>query len=401
MLVTNFTAREQDEYLRTLVDDHSVKVTIRVTNLMHHGLTDISDKFLEGQIDFDLSKEESDRSGKVKLFDPEDTLELAPLNSEGYGKSLSKLIRVFYGVKGPRSLRWFEVPLMTGVIVSTKRTGHVVEVELQGKEVLAKRAIHGARTWAKGTLRRQVIVDTMKMVGENPSLVDVVNIPDRLASPLTLAKEEDAWAFLKTVTRGFSAPCHLYYDGRGVCRLVKITDTVPWRFRDGEGGSLITTPEATVDTLTNLVNRVVVTGQAANEKTAAPTGTAVAPKTFPYSPMNIQRNGVGMGFTERVDDSGVTTSAVANEKAATILNQKLARNILSASFQALPVPHLELRDKCRIQTEEGLGTYFYVTQMSIPLGVGAMTMGGTRPVTRPKSYLAKVPRAPIPKRKKK
>ncbi|MET7741975.1 hypothetical protein [Streptomyces sp. NPDC005385] len=284
---------------------------------------------------------------------------------------MDRMIKVIYSVKVPQMNAWVDIPLFCGPVISMDRDDDVINVEAQGKEVLAKGAGWNTFTRKKNTNKVNVIKDILKdLAGENK--FDFPELSNKLPSDYSLGRESIPWDSAKSLTSGLSR--QLFYDGRGYCRMRSLPGTPVFTFKSGDGGTVLTAPKLSYDS-SELKNVIQVKGGIPKGSKTAVNVYVAAPSTHPLSPQKLGRNGVPRRLLETIEDDTIRTKAEATEKAGTTLNDRLLQEV-SVSFDAMPIPFLEPGDLCRIQTEE-YATTFRLRQFSVSLVAGENMSVGT------------------------
>ena len=98
-----------------------------------------------GQVDFDAGGDTVDRSATVTMFDPDRLSGLDKEDPDSFVAYPALMVRITYSVlPAVDGSTWVHVPVFTGPIVKVDRNGSEIAVELQGKESLLRRAIHGS-----------------------------------------------------------------------------------------------------------------------------------------------------------------------------------------------------------------------------------------------------------------
>ena len=83
------------------------------------------------------------------------------------------------------------------------------------------------------------------------------------------------------------------------------------------------------------------------------------------NPYRLGRNGIGMAWTLSESDDNAKSKSAAVKSAEKKLEPKLDIPV-SASFSALPAPHLEIGDRCQLSTDT-VSFPFQFGSSSLPL----------------------------------
>jgi hypothetical protein len=365
MIPLRLTSAEKSALNKTLVGTHSVRVSVEVLDLSGNHIGDITDQLLSGQVNIDNTAAVT-RSCTLSILDVRRSLHFdsnAPTNGALY---VDRAIKVVYWVKAAGATDWVDIPVFYGPITSMDRTNEVVNIEAQGKEVLAQGAAWKVKTYKRGAYRVDVIRSILQdLTGEDPRKISLPDRGAKLPANLSIGRASIPWRVARRVGHGMNA--QLFYDGRGVARLRTRPTAAQFTFKSGDNGSVLSAPQVTYTT-ENLKNIVWVRGFGTLSVSKA------APRSHPLSPWNLGRNGVPRYLLDAVTDTTIRTRAEATKVANTRLHDALLESI-EVSFDAMTIPYLEPEDMVRVTTEDFSHT-FRLHQMSIPLVVGGnMTIG--------------------------
>lgn len=389
MLSLGLDADGMAAYLSTVGGHHQVRTIVRTLALDHQPTSDLSPRFIDGQVDLDCTAD-TWTSAALTLYDPARETGLVGADEYTFWTSAKTLVRAFIGVRAPgEDSQWVDVPVITGIITASRQKSEAVEIELQDKSALIRRAVHASRTWPKGTLIVDVVRDVLLMCGEDAAYINLGSAPVRTPTEVVLAGEDDAWKFIYNLGywlgyNGWTVP---YYDARGIARVRPLSGVNTHVFgADVQGpgrGLLLEHPKWDLDALSDdFATRVVVTGKAPDSGGAAPVGVASAPATYPLSPDSFRRGGVPLAWTKYIEDNAVTSAAAAQAAARAALESSLRQDRMAVSVQAMPLPHLEPWDRIRVQ-DGGTALEALLQKASTPLsGMGAATYGANRSISR-------------------
>lgn len=371
MFSTGLSAANLAAYTRGLADNHSIRVTLLIMDMSHNVLATInndSGMLRDGQVNVDKTSEIT-RSASLTLFDPDHTLGFdsnAPTDGSLF---LDRMIQIRYGVLSPEQYdQWVDVPIFTGPISRMSRTGHSVQLEMLGKEVLAKRPAWRTVSYGIGRKRRDVILDLMRNVGE--TRFNLSEWDKKTANVYNVYRETDVWTLAKRMAAGMT----FYYDGAGTLLLRPWMSRPIFTFSTGEKGNVTSDPDISYD-VDDVKNIVLVKGAIAKGASRPVEDTAYAPSSHPLSAQSLGRIGwdgkrYARHMPEIIEDSDLTTKAQCLERAETELARLLLGNV-NVGFDAIPAPHLELDDVVVLQGPITPLT-FALDKFSIPL-----TAGGT------------------------
>jgi hypothetical protein len=363
------TATQQGWLHSTLAGSHSIHITIQLLTLSGARVADLSSRLLEGQVNVDYSADVT-RNCTLQLLDPDRALSFETDSADEGAIYMDRMIRVIYSVKVPQMNDWVDIPVFCGPVVSMDRNEDVISIECQGKEVLSKGAAWRTFTRKKNTNKANVIKDILEdLSGENK--FDFPEVSSKLPSDYSLGRESIPWDSAKKLASGMSR--QLFYDGRGYCKMRSLPGTPVFTFKSGDGGTVTSTPQISYDS-SEMKNIIWVKGGVPKGSKTAVSVYVAADKSHPLSPSRLGRNGVPRYLLEVIEDDSIRSKTEAEEKAGTTLNDRLLQTV-EVAFDAMPIPHLEPGDMCRIQTDE-YATTFRLYQFSIPLHAeGTMSVG--------------------------
>lgn len=366
------------ELKRQLVSDHRMRITVRLSDLDGKGpVVDVSDKLIDGQVNLDATAETS-RAADLSLYDPGHGLGLDGRSPVAGGVFMDRLVACNYGVfvnELGTSGKWVEVPVFRGPITGLSRDGATLNLSCLGKEHLAKGAAWVSMGFGKGHDTVHAIKAILReRVGETS--FDFPDHGGRLADKLSLGRTTSCWEVCLRLAA--SLGMRLYYDGRGTCVLRDPPNDRSWNFRDGDGGSLLSTPSVAYD-ISNVINAVWVRGKKSKGKPQI-TARSIAPRHHPLSPWSIGYNGQPRYLVAELDNDHLRTKKAAQDVADRMLNASLEEAV-DVAFDALPVPHLDAGDLVRV--ESSIGAFnMRLRQASIPLNhTGTMSVGINKQVT--------------------
>lgn len=383
MLSLGLDTPGQRAFEATLGGTYHLRTQVRLLDLDGHEQADLSARLLDGQVNLDASADTT-RQATVTVDDPTHTLDL-DANAPGDGAMFAdRMLAITYGVfvEGlGRNGQWVDVPVFTGPISGLSRNGDSVELACLGKEVLAKGMTWRSLEFKKG----HNVLDAIKSILQDRAGEKSFDFPSsgsltkkRLGHKgLALARMSVPWDAAQTLAGSINA--QLYYDGAGRCVLRDSATQNAWTFKDGDGGTVLTRPDIAFD-LESLVNAVYVKGGKPKGSKHAATAVAVAPHDHPLSPYRLGRGGVPRYLATEVDNDNLKSKKDAQAAADRTLHQGLAEGV-SVSFDALPVPHLDVLDDVSVRVD-GLAVPFSFRTASIPLvHSGSMSVGSVKRVT--------------------
>lgn len=384
MISLGLSAAGQSALEATLASNHSVKIIVAVTDLLGNRVSDISDRLLTGQVDVDASAAVS-RTCLLTMLDPLKTLGFDSDSPDDGALWHNRMIKVYYGVKGPLITEWLYIPVFNGPITKLSRDDSIVSIECQGKELLALGIGWRPWTFKKGANRVQAIHDILaNNTGETK--FTFTDSTMKLASDYSLGRMTQAWHASRALAQG--GGFQLFYDGRGVAVLRNRNLNPIFVFKGGDGGMITSSPKVSFNT-DGVANMVYVKGGVPAGGKVAVEWTETAAANDSLSPWRLGRNGVPRYLIHVIEDDSIKSVAAAKALAKTTLAQMLLQHV-EVEFESMVNPLLEEYDTVRIDTSE-FSTNFVLTKFSIPLfaadGAG-MTIGYNkeRKINRGKFY---------------
>lgn len=369
-------------YLATLVTTHEMRAQVVLQTLDGKQVADLSTRLLDGQVDLDAAADTT-RAASLTLDDPDHSLHLdsdAPADGALF---VDRLVAITYGVYVTSLQKWIDVPIFVGPIATMSRDGSTVAISCLGKEHLAKGAAWQTMNLRKGTNTVDAIRRVLRERGGERRFDFPDDVKARLPRPgMTLSRLTQPWAVAQQLARSIDR--QLYYDGSGICRLRREPKSSAWTFTTGNGGTVLTQPQVRYD-LGTIVNAVVFTGGKPQGQKHPVKATAVAGRDHPLSPWRLGRKINDDDLIPRYLPVAIDNDKVRSEREATATAKaeldRLLRGGIEVTFDALPVPHLDVGDKCRVVTDD-LTFNFTLTKASIPLvHSGVMAVGANKRVT--------------------
>lgn len=377
MITLGLTAQDERLFNAGLAESHDIKIRAYILDLNHNHIEDVSDRFIDGQVNVDTSR---DVTHDLSITLADRGLMTFESGTFSTGSNYARyMIQVFYGVKSRSFPQWVWVPVFCGPIQSFSREEAVVTMTAQGKESLLRTKSWVNRAYVKGILKTALIEDILRKNGE--TRFEFPSWSTKTDRPVTLTPEKEVWPFLQSLAGSWGTG-RLTYDARGYARLFAYNfDASRWNFKGGQGGTLSTVPNLTYSVTEDFVNAARVYGPTPSGTTKQVFGEYVAPADNPLSPRMMARNGVPQYYAEIVRDANVTTNADAQKLAKALVDQSLMQTI-QVTFECLPVPTLEPWDVVTVTTSN-YSTPFLLNQFSLPLNdSNNMTVGFNSKVSR-------------------
>ena len=378
------SAADYQAYLHTLTKSHRIKIRTYMMTTDYRDYVEIPNKVLNGQVTVNANAQITTRVLTAEILDPDNTLGWEADDPTQAVMFSDKMIRIYYCVYVPNlSLKdkWVSIPIFTGPIIHAERNGAIVEIEANGKEVLAQE-VWKSFSIPKNTNKAQAIKTIMGKAGESVNTMSIYSTSSK-TNGMSIAYPKNFWVEMRKVASSINH--YAFFDGRGylITRPYPTSTSISYVFSDGSGGmgnkqsaSILSDVELDFD-VSEIRNTVKVTGKKKGKK-AAPTYTAYPPKDHPLHPSNIGRYATAMYLPEEpIQDDKYTTVDACKKAATTRLNARL-QTAIKVKFDSLPIPHLEPNDWVSIKTNR-ISHSFRLDEYTIPLSSeSVMTLGYTR-----------------------
>jgi hypothetical protein len=394
VLSLGLSTADQRLFEQSLITGYNLRVTIQVLTLDHVYVSDLSDKLIDGQVNWAF-REEINSSLTLTLLDPDSAIGFDTQSPSDGALFADRMLRVVYSVYvdttpvtvGPETYSdvysdayqgasalasgfWVDVPIFTGPVTAMSRDDAIISVECQGKESLYKEPsmAWSARTYYKRYKLTDTIRDVLGSRGGETKF-DLPEWSNTLPRDYSLKTETPLWDFVKAVV-GSDLIQQVWYDGRGVLRLRSTPATPAFTFTEAP---LTSVPKLKYN-MDKIRNVALVKGGIPEGK---PQIIAIRhlPQSDPNSAKSLGRNGVHRPLAEVVDDSTILTQADAEARAAQVL-QAVGIGNTDFDFDSLPIPHLEIGDNFQLSTRD-VSMMIRVHNFSIPLKAGNPQSNGT------------------------
>jgi hypothetical protein len=339
---------------------HTLKIRVRLLDLDHNYIKDLSDCFVDGAVTIDANADVT-RALDMTLFDPQGKIHIEPDSPHRTSIFIADMISVVYVVMTPDKSEVFHIPVFCGPIDKVDRDDMFISVKCLGKESLSLTNLWRGRTFKHGQTKTFVIERILRdMVGETK--LSIPTKDSRIASDLKLNREKRPWEVAKNLAR--SMGYQLFYDGRGVAQMRKMNHNPAFVFRT----DMVTTEPTMSWDLSKAINAVDVIGAKPKKSKRKVQYRAIADQSRPLSPWRLGRGGVPRYLWTEVQDDSLRTKAECKDIGDKLLKQGLLAGV-DVKFDGIPHPRLQELDICRIDTEQVSAT-FPIKQFTIPLVAG-------------------------------
>lgn len=393
MINLGLTNLQYQQYCSTLSTSHSIRVTVKVLNRDEVEVKSIPHAVvLDGGVSFDATQTIS-RSLTIKFLDPDHQLTFDQNNPSQVALFADNFIQIKYGVWVPAMTAWVDMNVFTGPITKFSRQGPEVTVEAMGKESLGldPHLVVADYNLAKGLLVRNAMKDVMTRMGETKFHLDSVS--GRLHSHRPVTKGESPWHIVAggpsdsataiggrpSLVRKANNRPYIYYDGSGFMTSKEKNSQNKWTF---DKFQVLSEPGFEYDIL-EIINHVICIGGTPKNSKQNFKGQASLPGDNPFSPTALARNGKPRYMTYFFQSDTLKSNAACKRKAEAILTEKDNQGV-TASFESLPIPHLEEHDHITLAIN-GYQFSFPLKTWTLPLTPEtSMTVGSTKETRNPR-----------------
>ncbi len=353
---------------------HFLKIRVRLLDLNHNYLRDLTRNFVGGQVTIDANAEVT-RALDLTLFDPLGKIHIDPDSPHRTSVFIADMISIVYVVMTPDKSEVFEVPVFCGPIDRVDRDDMFLNVKCLGKESLSITNLWRARVFKKDQEKTFVIKKILtELVGE--TRLSINDRKAKLPNDEKLSRASKPWKVAKKIAS--SMGLQLFYDGRGYATLRKRSRNPVFTFTDR---NMTSRPTMGYD-LSTCINAVDVIGKKPKKAKKKIHYRVVADRSHPLSPWRLGRGGVPRYLWTTIQDDGIRTLKEAKEVGDRTLHLGLLAAV-TVKFDGLPEPRLQEGDICEVKSEV-LSTKFPIKQMTIPLVAGDDATYGYLKRHRPK-----------------
>lgn len=399
------SSAEERDFEALLCSHHDIDILLQVMDLSHKTIGEaISARLLDGQVTVDCDADIT-RAVDMDLLDPTGALHLDSNSPDDGAMFADRMIQIKYDVVNPLGTKRYSCPIFTGPLTKLERTGAIVKVEAQGKEIFGLSPAWNDRTFKKGLRVTTAISQIVgEMMGELDSKMSIPNLRKKLPRNVSVGGDKLPWEVAKQLAA--SIGYLLFYDGNGVCQMRKMPRGVVFHFKGGAGGSL----ESGTDvgfSIERVINAVEVWGKKptkAQRKRGKkrPHARAVAPRNHPLSP--YWPEGLGRPNGPRFLPQVVESDSIENDREAKALANRLLRSGLLESvdvaYDAVTIPHLQEMEVVKVSTEKFTGNH-RLRKFAIGLTASAsMPVGYVRNVKPNRSRIRVKDKTTPPKRRR-
>lgn len=359
--------------LTLMASTHHIAINAKILDLDCNALGMVSHMFLDGQVTYDFTQPIT-RSLDAALRDPARKPHLDSNSPADGALFLDRQLAVDYCIIDPTFQYRYDIPVFTGPLTGLERSGAVIDVEAQGRDVLGMSSPWVKKTWREGTRKTTIIREILRdFMGEANSRIDIPDKASKTTRDTALGPDTDVpWVLACKLAS--SMGYQLFYDGTGTARMRTITSTETFTFKPGHGGMVKTLPSVGYSD-EDVINCVEVWG-------AKPKGKGkkrvhirvVADRSHALSPWKLGTEKAPRYFPAFYEDDSLKTNAEARAFGNRMLKAGLLQSV-EIGFDSLPWPLGEPGDSVRVDTSE-FADRFRVRKFALPLSAaGSSSIG--------------------------
>lgn len=374
-------------YETALKSSGSRRVTITIRDHDEKKLADLTaPAVLEGAVQVDATASVT-RSLSLTCLDPNHKLQFDYASPASGALYADNFVSVDYGVYISSTDSWIDVPVFWGPLTDFQRQGAEVTIEAQGKETLGldPHLVRNGYTIHRGVTVANAIRNVMDRTGETRYNLETMS--GRLHKHRAVIPGEAPWTVIAgggldsggnnkpPLVSKVNGHAMLFYNGVG--RLTHRTHNAntAWAFSTDQ---LISQPGFHFDIL-GVRNHVEVKGGTPKKSKKHFRGHATLPDIHPLSPYSLRRNGQRRYMVQFFESDSLKSDADCRTQAQSILSAHSNEGV-DASFDCLPVPHLEEWDHV-VLNGPGYSVSFPLSTFTIPLTTDSpMSVGVSKSV---------------------
>lgn len=353
---------ELKNLIKLMVQPHTLYIRVRLLDLDHNYIDDLSLNFVEGVVTVDATADVT-RSLDMKLFDPFQQIHLDPDSPSKTSIYVTNMIQVIVVIQKPDRSKTYTIPVFTGPIDDVSRDDIFISIKCLGKETLSLAGLWRGKTYKKNQEKTYVIKNVLRtLLGEIK--MSIRDLAAKIPNDMTFNRKVKPFLKLKGLakTMGFQ----LFYDGRGVAVLRKLPKGTVHTFDDTW---LCSVPEIDYD-LSKTINAAEVTGKKPKKGKKTPKARYVAQRSHPLSPWRLGRGNpiVPRYLWAEVQDDSLTSNAECKKRAKEIVQDGLLAGI-EVKAEGVPMFLLQEMDPVRFHNEN-VSAHTRARQFTLPLVAG-------------------------------
>lgn len=343
---------------------HQRRVRVRVMNLQHRVLGELTQRMVSGEVTIDVARDTS-RVLTLTLADPTSSIGFEPDTVGDIPTYQSRMLRVDVLVKVPGD-DWKQTPVFTGPIADFDRDGALVHIVGESKERLALGNFYNVRTYRRKWNTVNVIREIMEDAGE--TRFDFPRLKDTLPENVTVNRGDTHWEVAARLARSIGR--RLEYDARGTLRLIKLSDRPTFTIAPRQ----LAAPVKVDRQAEQPNNRWIVQGPKPKGGKKRVWAEVALPGKHPLSAHSLARNGKPHWRTQVETRDGLKSNKRARSIGRRLRDEQL-RNLVTTSVDCLCFPHVDGWDLWRIHDPYVGAVMLRIKEATIPLDGSPMTLG--------------------------
>jgi len=383
----NLSASNKTKFEAALVTSGPRRITITIRDHDEKKVADLTaPQVLEGAVQVDAAAAVT-RSLSLTCLDPNHKLQFDYASPAQGALYADNFISIDYGVYIPSTDSWIDVPVFWGPLTDFQRQGAEVTIEAQGKETLGldPHLVRNGYTLHRGMLVANAVRNVMDRIGETKYNLETVT--GRLHKHRAVTPGEAPWAVVAgggldsaggnkpALVSKINGHAMLFFNGVGRLTHRRRNVNSVWTFSTDQ---LVSQPGFHFDIL-NVRNHVEVKGGTPKKSKKHFRGHATLPDVHPLSPYGLRRNGQHRYMVEFFESDSLKSDAACRDQAEAILASHSNEGV-EASFECLPIPHLEEWDHVTLNGP-GYSMSFPLQTFTIPLtSDSSMSVGASKSV---------------------
>lgn len=360
---------------------HRIRRSLRLLDLDHQPVEDVSAFFLDGQVNVNAGQGDGvSRSATISLHDPSRAIGLDVANVGEGTVSPRYLLQAYRGMYVDELADWVDIPAGVFWFNAPTRSGDILSIEGQGKEALARYGVVRQIAFTASANKMTVIRTILESIGETRFRLEPTTA--QLGKAWTITYDTSPWAACQSIAAGMGR--QLFYDAEGyvVCRVTP--SAAVYTFRQGNGGTVRSEPNFGHGP-EDSYNFVLASGATPQGQNVPVRRGAVVASTHP---MYLTRGGKFVPLRFDVSNDKLTTTAQVQALANSTL-ASVVQDTQTGGWDSAPVWHLDEGDVVKVTdgtddlgTDASYNIDVRMTSFSFPLTLGNQSNGANRRVSR-------------------
>ena len=367
-------------YNQNLTMTHERRIHVDVMDLDFNHIAHLTPDVVDGQVivDAKAGPDAPTRILDMQFVDPGRAVHFEPDSPLDAPLHRSRVVRVTDSRRVPALDDWVDCEVFTGVVFDFDRQGALCSLVAHGMERQAMGAKWTPVTYQKHTRKTDALKDLLAEAGE-PRLGGIPDLKARMPERMTVTRMDPILPRARRLADSMDR--QLFWPGTGIPVLRRIPSRPVFTFGDRHLLS-----EVKIDRdIEGVHNTFVAVGAKAKGAKKRPYAVESLPPSNPLSPLperGVGRNGKKLRLVKREENRQIKTRDEAKARAKRMRDEGSGA-LVTYSFDAIPVPHLDENDLVRVVTDEGTFRV-RMEKWTLPLGFEGgppMTVGDIRRTT--------------------